>query len=225
MPICMECDSDHLLSSSCFRLSGVYRLMIGLLVHSFSLPVACSSPSQKAAGPQNQSIYTYTGHSGIVYAVVWSLDGKHIASTGADRTVQVWDAFTGKDVLIFHAATSLPDGYPAVITALAWSPDGKYLASASNNHTVKVWDATTAKTILTYPLTGIGEAIAWSPNGKSIAVGGSAKVVYVWGAATGHDLAMYQGHTDFIHALAWSSDGRNLASGASDHTVRVWPSP
>ncbi len=37
-------------------------------------------------------LYTYSGHSGPVDAVVWSPDGKRIASGSVDKTVQVWDA-------------------------------------------------------------------------------------------------------------------------------------
>jgi serine/threonine protein kinase len=35
-------------------------------------------------------LYTYTGHSNSVYTVAWSPDGMHIASGGADNSVQVW---------------------------------------------------------------------------------------------------------------------------------------
>jgi hypothetical protein len=37
-------------------------------------------------------LYTYRGHSDAVNAVMWSPDGKRIASGGYDRTVQIWKA-------------------------------------------------------------------------------------------------------------------------------------
>jgi len=37
-------------------------------------------------------VFTYGGHINEVYAIVWSPDGKHIASGSADKTVQVWQA-------------------------------------------------------------------------------------------------------------------------------------
>jgi eukaryotic-like serine/threonine-protein kinase len=38
------------------------------------------------------NVLTYKGHSSAVEAVVWSPDGKRIASGGYDKTVQVWSA-------------------------------------------------------------------------------------------------------------------------------------
>jgi len=36
------------------------------------------------------------GHSGVVYALDFSPDGKLLATAGADRSVCIWDAVTGK---------------------------------------------------------------------------------------------------------------------------------
>ncbi|GHO61602.1 hypothetical protein KSC_004940 [Ktedonobacter sp. SOSP1-52] len=54
--------------------------------------------------------------------MVWSLDGKHIASGSADWTVQVWDAANGSHGLIYNEHDE--------VSAVAWSPDGKHIASS-----------------------------------------------------------------------------------------------
>ena len=41
---------------------------------------------------------TLTGHSGSVYSVAYSPDGKHLVSGSYDNTVNVWDAQTRKEV-------------------------------------------------------------------------------------------------------------------------------
>ena len=41
---------------------------------------------------------TLTGHSGSVFSVAYSPDGKHIVSGSCDNTVKVWDAATGEEV-------------------------------------------------------------------------------------------------------------------------------
>ena len=43
---------------------------------------------------------TLTGHSGSVYSVAYSPDGKHLVSGSYDNTVKVWDAQTGKEVSV-----------------------------------------------------------------------------------------------------------------------------
>ena len=77
------------------------------------------------------TITTCQGHSAPVHAVTWSPDGKCIASASEDSTVQIWEATTGKSVLIHHQTVP--------VYAVAWSPDGRTIASGGDNHEVQVW--------------------------------------------------------------------------------------
>ncbi len=65
--------------------------------------------------------------------IVFSSDGRKLATARADRTIQVWDVRTGKE-LLRHS------GYDAYVTCLTISPDGKTLASGHNDSTILVWD-------------------------------------------------------------------------------------
>jgi WD40 repeat protein len=70
-------------------------------------------------------------HTGNVTSVIFSPDGKRLASSGPfDNTVKVWDAQTG------HLLLSLEGGSSSV----AFSPDGHRLASTPDGR-VKLWDA------------------------------------------------------------------------------------
>jgi WD40 repeat protein len=67
--------------------------------------------------------------------VAFSPDGQRLASASVDKTVKVWDAATGQEVLTLK-------GHTGAVSSVAFSPDGTRLASAGAGG-VKVWDATT----------------------------------------------------------------------------------
>jgi eukaryotic-like serine/threonine-protein kinase len=69
------------------------------------------------------------------FAVAFSPDGRHLVTGGANQTVQVWDAQTGREVGTLGR-------HDRKIQGLAFSPDGRHLASASGDGMVKLWDAT-----------------------------------------------------------------------------------
>jgi WD40 repeat protein len=118
---------------------------------------------------------TYRGHLDGVTAVAWSPDGKRIASVSFDKTVQVWDAVTGKSAWLYCCL-----GW---VNGVAWSPDGKYVASANSNKTVEVWNGVTDHPVLTYR--GYRSevlTVAWSPDGAHIASGDDDGMVRIWQA-------------------------------------------
>jgi eukaryotic-like serine/threonine-protein kinase len=160
-------------------------------------------------------LYTYHGHPATVMSVTWSPDGKRIASTGADYTVQVWDAFTG-DHVVTHS------GHNTGINGAVWSPDGKRIASTSYDGTVQVWNATTGGDFFTYSYHSRATVSAWSPNGKYIASGSPDGTVQIWEAATGNHLFTYTGNAGWVKAVAWSPDSTLIASGTNHGRVQVW---
>jgi WD40 repeat protein len=88
---------------------------------------------------------TLEGHTLDVYHVVFSPNGRYLASSSAKWNkdeageIKVWDLGTGKEVVCFK-------GHDATIWSLAFSPDGKRVASASGKWNkdepgdAKVWD-------------------------------------------------------------------------------------
>ena len=65
-------------------------------------------------------------------SVVFSPDGKTLASASHDKTVRLWEVATGKEIRKLQ-------GQQGVVYSVASSPDGRTLASAGSNTTVLVW--------------------------------------------------------------------------------------
>ena len=83
---------------------------------------------------------TIKGHSGYIYSVSVSNDGKLLASAGAGRTIKVWDARTGAELHTLAGHTSL-------VHSVAFSSDGARILTASRDHTARLWDAATGRQI------------------------------------------------------------------------------
>jgi WD40 repeat protein len=164
---------------------------------------------------------TYKGHTSDIFIAAWSPDGKYIASAGADKTVQVWEATTSKLLYTYR-------GHTDFIYAVAWSPDGKYIASGGQDKTVQVWSASKGnmgRLLQTYtrnPWTV--SSLAWSPDSRYLASSTTSgeEEIQVWKALSGELITSYKGHTSSIHTVAWSSQGNRIASASEDGTVQVW---
>src|SRR5947209_11542422 len=70
------------------------------------------------------------GHTLALADVVFSADGRYVATGSYDRTAKVWEAGTGN--LLATLA-----GHGATVEAVAFSPDGKFLGTGSYDGTVK----------------------------------------------------------------------------------------
>jgi WD40 repeat protein/serine/threonine protein kinase len=162
-----------------------------------------------------KEILTCSGHTRDVRSVVFSRDGKRLASASEDGTLKVWNAQTGQETLTIK-------GHTSPIGSLVFSPDGKRLASAGAwwlDSTVKVWDAQTGHELLTCKgHTGGVRSVAFSPDGKRL-VSTGRDGLKVWDAQTGQELLTMKGATA---PVAFSPDGHWLTSGSNDGTVTIW---
>jgi WD40 repeat protein/serine/threonine protein kinase len=127
------------------------------------------------------ALITIPAHDDYVFNVVYSPDGKSLATSSQDGTARVFDAATGR---LIH---TLRGHYPDICWRVAYSPDGKRLASGGRDKTVKIWNAATGE--LLYTLTGNPDTVSgvtFSPDGHILAA--CSSVTKLWDTKTWREI-------------------------------------
>jgi len=131
--------------------------------------------------------------------MVWSPDGKYIAST-ANQYIYIWDAASGKDVYNYNHSN--------IVRRVTWAPDGKWLASSSIDKTIQIRASKTGKLEFTYTgHFGAVKDVSWAPDSRLIVSASDDNSVHIWDMLTGYAISTYR---DTL-AAAWSPDGAFLA--------------
>jgi len=160
------------------------------------------------------------GHTDTVWGVIFSPDGKFLASGSRDQSVKLWRP----DGTLLQTLK----GHSDAVTSVSFSPDGQSLASASLDKTVKIWrknpttgefDPQPSKT-----LSGQGDwvySVSFSPDGELLATASKDKTIKIW-RKDGNLVKILKGHQGEVNWVSFSPDGQFIASASEDKTVKIW---
>lgn len=121
-------------------------------------------------------------HLGRIHSLLFSPDGKTLASGSSDGAIRLWDVVK-PPAKGWLPTTSIPASQFTII-ALAFRPDGRYLAFGNTDSTIGrcagLVNVKTGKIICSIPAAPGVEAMAFSPDGRLLATGNFRGIVELW---------------------------------------------
>ena len=158
---------------------------------------------------------------GSMLTLVWSPDGKYIATGNQDSTIQFWNMATGKELRMW--------GYPSKITTLSWDCKSRYLASGGSATPV-VWDCSGTGPANTRPITldfhgTLLTQLAFQSEGSILASGCTEGMVATWRPGK-TEVPLATAHLgNAVSRFAWSFSNNRLAVGTANGEVHLFKAP
>jgi WD40 repeat protein len=160
--------------------------------------VASGKLLRRLPGPHNQAL-----------SIVFSPDGKTLASGGADKAIHWLDLALGKELNQFP-------GHHVRVSTVAISADGTTLASSAEDYTVCIWNMATGKELHTLhgPQTGYTpweSNLAFSPDGRKLACVFGDSTIRLLDSKTAKEIINYNAKSLERTSLAYAPDCKAVA--------------
>ncbi len=157
----------------------------------------------------------FEGHRMYTMRLAYSLDGQRVLSGSLDRTLRIWDANTGKELLLIPV--------PNAIFAVQFSPDGRRVASYDTRGILTLWDAVTGKELARFKQAGNTWSLRFTPDGQRLAGNSGYGQAAIWEVEHPEKPPLVlKAHASIIASNAFSPDGKRLVTASMDRTAKVW---
>jgi WD40 repeat protein len=177
--------------------------------------------NERSPTPAAPGTVTWDAHERTIDCLVFSPDGKLLASGAEERSIKLWDAASHKLVQTIEGMRSAP-------TWIAFSPDGKIIAcgcaSSINSsaggkeppNEVKFFEAATGKDLgWIETQENSMPAVAFTKDGKSVIASDKDGIVHLYDVVKFHPQNGFELNLrgEQLHSIAISPDGKEVALG------------
>src|SRR5262249_20894981 len=128
------------------------------------------------------------GNQNILDAVVFSLDGRWIATADElSGEIKIWDVGTGNEIRTFQARET--------VWGLALSSSGQFIAAVCRKW-IRIWDVENGHEVHNVQIAGTSaiNAVAFSSDGSRLAAARSDSTVTIWDSKLEHELSTLTGY-------------------------------
>lgn len=154
-------------------------------------------------------------HQEGVPIVVFSDDGKYVATGSYDSVVRVWNSESGSLIKELK-------GHEQIVFKLAFSPDGSMLASASADDNVILWNLETEEHHVLNGHMGDVWGLSFSPDNALLLTGGEDHLIHIWNVKNQKRVNTLTAHNGAVLSIEFSNDGKLMATGGDDYSVKLW---
>jgi WD40 repeat protein len=159
-----------------------------------------------------REIKRLVGHNNYIQDIIFSPNGRQLASYALDKTIKTWDISSGELLRSFPSASA---------SSIVYSPDGSRIAG-TEARTIKIWNSANGSEIRT--LSGHTRpiySVAYSPNGKYIITASTDRTIRIWDAENGQTIKTINDEIGFDNAV-YSPNGRYIAASTNDTDKGVY---
>lgn len=164
--------------------------------------------------------YDLKGHTGAVYTVRFSPNGRLLASGSFDRSVRcgtIEDMERGDAITLQEHRHS--------VSSLAWSSDSSLLLSGSYDHTVRQWDvgATAQTSCWTVPESTFVQSVCYQPpDSRVFAVGTTGRSFLLYDSRESGGPAATVMNESMVNSLIFMPNAVHVLTGDKHGALRTW---